>query len=63
MKKLVSLLLVDGQMERISTVAAPVPVYLINADAATVEKYRTRRRLRMTIEEPAGPSMHPRGYR
>ena len=33
------LLLIDGQMERISKVADEVPAYLVNADAATIAKY------------------------
>lgn len=37
--RIAGLLLVNGDMERISTVAAPVPVYLVNADDATIAKY------------------------
>ncbi len=38
--RIAGLLLVNGEMERISSVAAPVPTYLINADDATIAKYR-----------------------
>ncbi len=37
--RVAGLLLINGKMERISTVAAPVPAYLINADETTVAKY------------------------
>ena len=34
------LLLINGQMNRLSKVASLVPTYLVNADAATIEKYK-----------------------
>ena len=37
--RVAGLLLINGKMERISTVAAPVPAYLVNADEATIAKY------------------------
>ena len=37
--RIAGMLLVNGDMERISSVASSVPVYLINADEDTVEKY------------------------
>ena len=37
--RIAGLLLIGGDMERISTVAAPVPAYLVNADDATIAKY------------------------
>ncbi len=37
--RIAGLLLINGDMERISTVAAPVPAYLVNASDATIAKY------------------------
>ena len=38
--RIAGMLLIDGQMEDIRKVASLVPVYLVNADAATIEKYK-----------------------
>ena len=37
--RIAGLLLINGDMERISTVAAPVPAYLVNAGEDTIAKY------------------------
>ena len=37
--RVAGLLLINGSMERVSTVAAPVPAFLVNADTDTVMKY------------------------
>ncbi len=38
--RIAGMLLINGQMEDIRTVASLVPVYLVSADAATIEKYK-----------------------
>jgi len=38
--RIAGMLLINGRMEDIRTVASLVPVYLVNADAATIEKYK-----------------------
>lgn len=39
--RVAGMLLVNGGMEKIRQVAAPVPVYLVNASDAIIEKYKT----------------------